>query len=46
MLVLELSGSIKSTILIYYVKYNFNSEMMIPVVSSIGMAASIVGGIL
>ena len=46
MLVLELSGSIKSTILIYYVKYNFNSEMMIPVVSSIGMAASIVGGII
>ena len=40
MLVLELSGSIKSTILIYYVKYNFNSEMMIPIVSSIGMAAS------
>ena len=46
MLVLELSSSIKSTILIYYVKYNFNSEMMIPVVSSIGMAASIVGGII
>lgn len=46
MLVLELSGSIKNTILIYYVKYNFNSEMMIPVVSSIGMAASIVGGII
>ena len=46
MLVLELSGSIKGTILIYYVKYNFNSEMMIPIVSSIGMAASIVGGII
>ena len=46
MLVLELSNSIKGTILIYYVKYNFNAEMMIPIVSSIGMAASIVGGII
>ena len=46
MLVLELSSSIKGTILIYYIKYNFNSEVMIPVVSSIGMAASIVGGVI
>ena len=46
MLVLELSGSIKNTISIYYVKYNFNAEMMIPVVSSVGMGASILGGIM
>ena len=46
MLVLELSNSIKGTILIYYVKYNFNAEMMIPVVSSVGMGASILGGIM
>lgn len=46
MLVLELSGSIKNTISIYYIKYNFNAEMMIPVVSSIGMAASILGGLI
>ena len=46
MLVLELSGSIKNTISIYYIKYNFNSEMMIPVVSSIGMVASILGGLI
>lgn len=45
MLVLELSNSIKGTISIYYIKYNFNAEMMIPVVTSIGMAASILGGI-
>lgn len=46
MLVLELSGSIKNTIAIYYVKYNFNAEMMIPVVSSVGMGASILGGVM
>lgn len=46
MLVLELSGSIKNTISIYYIKYNFNAEMMIPVVSSIGMVASILGGLI
>ena len=46
MLVLELSNSIKGTISIYYIKYNFNAEMMIPVVTSIGMAASILGGIM
>ena len=46
MLVLELSNSIKGAICIYYVKYNFNSEMMIPIVSSIGMAAGIVGGMI
>ena len=46
MLVLELSNSIKGTISIYYIKYNFNAEMMIPVVTSIGMAASILGGII
>lgn len=46
MLVLELSNSIKGTISIYYVKYNFNAEMMIPLVTSIGMAASILGGII
>lgn len=45
MLVLELSNSIKGTISIYYIKYNFNAEMMIPVVTSLGMAASILGGI-
>lgn len=46
MLVLELSNSIKGTISIYYIKYNFNAEMMIPVVTSLGMAASILGGII
>ncbi len=46
MLVLELSNSVKGTISIYYVKYNFNAEMMIPIVTSIGMAASILGGII
>lgn len=46
MLVLELSNSIKGTISIYYIKYNFNAEMMIPVVTSLGMAASIIGGII
>lgn len=46
MLVLELSGSIKNTISIYYIKYNFNAEMMIAVVSSIGMVASILGGLI
>lgn len=46
MLVLELSGSIKNTISIYYIKYNFNSEMMIPVVTSITLVASILGGLI
>ena len=46
MLVLELSGSIKNTISIYYIKYNFNAEMMIPVVTSIGLVASILGGLI
>ncbi len=46
MLVLELSNSIKGTISIYYIKYNFNAEMMIPVVTSLGMAASILGGVI
>ena len=45
MLVLELSGSIKNTIAMYYIKYNFNAEMMIPVVTSIGLVASILGGL-
>ena len=46
MLVLELSGSIKNTISIYYINYNFNAEMMIPVVTSIGLVASILGGLI
>ena len=46
MLVLELSGSIKNTISIYYIKYNFNAEMMIPVVTSVGLVASILGGLI
>ena len=45
MLVLELSGSIKNTLAMYYIKYNFNAEMMIPVVTSIGLVASILGGL-
>ena len=46
MLVLELSGSIKNTISIYYIKYNFNAEMMIPVVTSVTLVASILGGLI
>ena len=46
MLVLELSGSIKTTISIYYIKYNFNAEMMIPVVTSVTLVASILGGLI
>lgn len=46
MLILELSGSIKNTIAIYYIKYNFNAEMMIPIVTSIGLVASILGGLI
>lgn len=46
MLVLELSGSIKNTISIYYIKYNFNAEMLIPVVTSVTLVASILGGLI
>ena len=46
MLVLELSTAIKNTISIYYIKYNFNAEMMIPVVTSVTLVASILGGII
>ncbi|WP_294129568.1 MFS transporter [uncultured Clostridium sp.] len=46
MLVLELSSSIKNTISIYYIKYNFNAEMMIPVVTSVTLVASILGGLI
>ena len=46
MLVLELSGTIKNTITIYYIKYNFNAEMMIPVVTSVTLVASILGGLI
>ena len=46
MLVLELSSSIKNTISMYYIKYNFNAEMMIPVVTSVAMVASILGGLI
>ena len=46
MLVLVLSGSIKNTISIYYIKYNFNAEMMIPVVTSVTLVASILGGLI
>ena len=46
MLVLELSGSIKNTISIYYIKYNFNAEMMIPVVTSVTLVASILGDLI
>ena len=46
MLVLELSGSIKNTISIYYIKYKFNAEMMIPVVTSVTLVASILGGLI
>lgn len=46
MLILEFSGALKNGVSIYYIKYNFNAEMFIPITGSLGIAASIVGGIL
>lgn len=46
MLILELTGALKNGVSIYYIKYNFNAEMFIPITGSLGLAASILGGVL
>ena len=46
MLMLEITYALRNGFSIYYIKYNFNAEVYIPLVTGISMISGMVGGIM